>query len=63
MDIKVFVDTDADMRILCCVMRDMKEKARRIESIAKQYLTAVKSMQEKHVESSKKNAEIIVLEG
>ena len=63
MDIKVFVDTDADTRILRRAMRDMKERARSIESITQQYLTTVKPMHEKYVEPSKKNADIIVLEG
>ncbi|MEG2929355.1 MAG: uridine kinase [Oscillospiraceae bacterium] len=63
MDIKVFVDTDADTRILRRAMRDMKERARTIESITSQYLTTVKPMHEKYVEPSKRNADIIVLEG
>ncbi len=63
MDIKVFVDTDADTRILRRAMRDMKERARSIESITQQYLTTVKPMHEKYVEPSKKNADLIVLEG
>ena len=63
MDIKVFVDSDADTRILRRAMRDMKERARSIESITQQYLTTVKPMHEKYVEPSKKNADIIVLEG
>lgn len=63
MDIKVFVDTDADTRILRRAMRDMKERARTIESITQQYLTTVKPMHEKYVEPSKKNADIIVPEG
>lgn len=63
MDIKVFVDTDADTRILRRAMRDMKERARTLESITNQYLTTVKPMHEKYVEPSKKNADIIVLNG
>lgn len=63
MDIKVFVDTDADIRILRRAMRDMKERARTIESITSQYTTTVKPMHEKYVEPSKRNADIIVLEG
>ena len=57
------MDTDADTRILRRAMRDMKERARSIESITQQYLTTVKPMHEKYVEPSKKNADIIVLEG
>ena len=60
LDIKVFVDTDADTRILRRAMRDMKERARSIESITNQYLTTVKPMHEKYVEPSKKNADVIV---
>ena len=63
MDIKVFVDTDADTRILRRAMRDMKERARSIESITQQYLTTVKPMHEKYVEPSKKNADLIIPEG
>jgi len=63
MDIKIFVDTDADTRILRRAMRDMKERARTIESITQQYLTTVKPMHEKYVEPSKKYADLIVLEG
>ena len=63
MDIKIFVDTDADTRILRRAMRDIKERARSIESITSQYLTTVKPMHEKYVEPSKKNADIIVLGG
>ncbi|MBQ3009416.1 MAG: uridine kinase, partial [Oscillospiraceae bacterium] len=44
-------------------MRDMKERARSLESITQQYLSTVKPMHEKYVEPSKKNADIIVLEG
>ena len=63
MDIKIFVDTDADTRILRRAMRDIKERARSIESITSQYLTTVKPMHEQYVEPSKKNANIIVPEG
>lgn len=63
MDIRVFVDTDADVRILRRAIRDQKERARSIESVASQYLTTVKEMHEKYVEPSKKKAHIIVPEG
>lgn len=63
MDIKVFVDTDADTRILRRAIRDMKERNRTIESITTQYLTTVKPMHEKYVEPSKRNADLIVLDG
>lgn len=63
MDIKIFVDTDADVRILRRIVRDMKERGRSIDSIISQYLTTVKPMHELYVEPSKKNADIIIPEG
>lgn len=63
MDIKIFVDTDADVRILRRVLRDVKERGRTIESIVEQYLTTVKPMHEQFIEPSKRFADIIVLEG
>lgn len=63
MDIKLFVDTDADTRILRRAMRDIKERGRTIESVTSQYLSTVKPMHERYVEPSKRNADLIVLEG
>ena len=63
MDIKIFVDTDADVRILRRILRDVKERGRSIESVVEQYLTTVKPMHEAFVEPSKKNAHIIIPEG
>lgn len=63
MDIKIFVDTDADVRIIRRIKRDVAERARSLESVIDQYLTTVKPMHEQYVEPSKKNADIIVLEG
>lgn len=63
MDIKIFVDTDADVRILRRLARDVKERGRSIDSVIGQYLGTVKPMHEKYVEPSKKMADIIVLEG
>lgn len=63
MDIKIFVDTDADVRILRRLRRDVNERGRSIDSVIDQYLTTVKPMHEKYVEPSKKMADIIVLEG
>ena len=63
MDIKVFVDTDADVRILRRIMRDVKERGRSLESVVAQYLTTVKPMHEQFVEPSKKKADIIIPEG
>ena len=63
MDIKIFVDTDADVRILRRILRDVKERGRSIESVVEQYLTTVKPMHEQFVQPSKRFADIIVLEG
>jgi len=63
MDIKIFVDTDADVRVLRRIMRDVKERGRSIESVAEQYLKTVKPMHEAFVEPSKRYADIIVPEG
>lgn len=62
-DIKVFVDTDADVRIIRRILRDVQERGRTLESVVAQYLTTVKLMHEQFVEPSKKNADIIVPEG
>ena len=62
-DIKVFVDTDADVRIIRRILRDVKERGRTLESVINQYLTTVKLMHEQFVEPSKKNADIIIPEG
>ena len=63
MDIKIFVDTDADVRIIRRIKRDVVERARSLDSVITQYLTTVKPMHEQFVEPSKKNADLIVLEG
>lgn len=63
MDIKIFVDTDADVRILRRILRDVKERGRNLESVVDQYLTTVKPMHEQFVEPSKRASDIIVLEG
>ena len=63
MDIKIFVDTDADVRILRRVLRDVKDRGRTLDSVVKQYLTTVKPMHEAFVEPSKKYADLIVPEG
>lgn len=62
-DIKVFVDTDADVRIIRRILRDVKERGRSLESVINQYLTTVKLMHEQFVEPSKKYADIIIPEG
>lgn len=63
MDIKIFVDTDADVRIIRRIIRDVKKRGRSLESVVDQYLTTVKPMHEQYVEPSKKNADIIIPEG
>ena len=63
MDIRVFVDTDADVRILRRIIRDVKKRGRTLDSVIDQYLTTVKPMHEAFVEPSKKNAHIIIPEG
>lgn len=62
-DIKVFVDTDADVRLVRRILRDVKERGRTMDSVINQYLTTVKLMHEEFVEPSKKNADIIIPEG
>ena len=63
MDLKIFVDTDADVRLGRRILRDMNERGRSIDSVLTQYQTTVKPMHEKFVEPSKKNADIVILEG
>jgi uridine kinase len=63
LDIKVYVDTDADVRIIRRILRDVKERGRTLESVIEQYLGTVKVMHEEFVEPSKRNADIIIPEG
>ena len=63
MDIKLYVDADADVRILRRIMRDVKERGRSLDSVIAQYLGTVKPMHEAFVEPSKKFADIIIPEG
>ena len=63
MDVKIYVDTDADVRILRRVVRDVKQRGRSLESVVTQYLTTVKPMHEQYVEPSRRYADIIVPEG
>lgn len=62
-DIKIFVETDADERILRRALRDVEERGRTLRSVVTQYLTTVKPMHEQYVEPSRKYADIVVLEG
>jgi len=63
MDIKIFVDTDADVRLCRRILRDVKERGRTLESVLSQYQNTVKPMHEKYVEPSKRFADIVVPEG
>ena len=63
MDIKIFVDTDADIRICRRIKRDVNKRGRSLESVILQYQQTVKPMHEKYVEPSKKFADLIVPEG
>ena len=63
MDIKIFVDTDADIRICRRIKRDVNKRGRSLESVICQYQDTVKPMHEKYVEPSKKYADIVVPEG
>jgi uridine kinase len=63
MDIKLFIDTDADVRILRRLERDLKERGRSFESVEKQYLDSVRPMHLEFVEPSKRYADLIVPEG
>ena len=62
-DIKIFVETDADVRILRRCLRDVEERGRTLQSVVNQYLTTVKPMHEQFVEPSKRYADLIVPEG
>ncbi len=63
MDIKIFVDTDADVRLCRRIKRDVNKRGRTLESVLLQYQQTVKPMHEKYVEPSKRFADIVVPEG
>lgn len=63
LDIKIFVDTDADVRIIRRILRDIKERGRTLESVILQYLSTVRPAHMQFVEPSKRYADIIVPEG
>ena len=62
-DIKIFVDADADLRFIRRMMRDVKQRGRTLESVVEQYTSTVKPMHDKFVEPTKKFADIIVTGG
>lgn len=63
MDMKVYVDTDADLRLARRLLRDVRERGRTMESVVEQYINTVKPMHEEFVEPSKKYADVIIPEG
>ena len=63
MDIRLFVDTDADVRLCRRIKRDVNKRGRSLESVLTQYQTTVKPMHEAYVEPSKKYAHLVVPEG
>ena len=63
MDIKLFVDADADERILRRIIRDVRDRGRSLDSVISQYLRTVKPMHEQFVEPSKRRADIIIPQG
>ena len=63
MDLKIFVDTDADERLMRRITRDMSERGRSVESVLRQYRTTVKPMHEQFIEPSKKYADLIIPRG
>lgn len=63
MDIKVFVDTDADIRIIRRILRDIKERGRTIDSVIEQYVSVVRPMHLQFIEPTKRYADLIIPEG
>ncbi len=63
MDIKLFVDTDADLRIIRRILRDINERGRTIDSVIEQYLSVVRPMHNQFIEPTKRYADIIIPEG
>jgi uridine kinase len=63
MDIKIFVDTDADLRFIRRLCRDIRERGRTVESVVDQYLATVRPMHMEFIEPSKRHADVIIPEG
>ena len=63
MDIKLFVDTDSDLRIIRRIQRDIEERGRTADSVIDQYLTAVRPMHNMFIEPTKRYADVIIPEG
>jgi uridine kinase len=63
MDIKIFVDTDADLRFIRRLSRDIRERGRTVDSVVEQYLATVRPMHMEFIEPSKRHADVIIPEG
>lgn len=63
LDIKIFVDTDADLRVIRRIVRDIKERGRTLDSVIAQYIDTVRPAHLQFVEPAKKHADIIIPEG
>jgi uridine kinase len=63
LDIKIYVDTDADVRIIRRLIRDMNERGRTVDSVINQYLNVVRPMHMQFIETTKRYADIIIPEG
>lgn len=63
LDIKIFVDTDADIRFIRRLRRDVRERGRTVESVVEQYLATVRPMHNEFIEPSKRYADVIIPEG
>ncbi|MBF0710753.1 MULTISPECIES: uridine kinase [unclassified Gemella] len=63
LDIKIFVDTPSDIRILRRLLRDMKERGRSVESVISQYLTSVRPMHEQYIQPTRQYADIVIPDG
>ncbi|WP_080844798.1 uridine kinase [Cytobacillus gottheilii] len=63
MDIKLFVDTDADLRIIRRLFRDIKERGRSMDSVIEQYVNVVRPMHNQFIEPTKRYADVIIPEG
>ena len=63
MDIKVYVDTDDDIRLARRILRDIKERGRSVDSVIQQYVDVVKPMHHQFIEPTKRYADLIVPEG
>ena len=60
---KVFVDCDADLRLIRRILRDMTERGRRLDGIIQQYMRTVKKAHDEFVEPSKRQADIVIMRG